>query len=240
MTQARREAILVAARGLGAEDFNRLVESAGMSRYVGRLRYWQEELLGRLAGVAPVSFAEFVEAFDGAKRMPVPRSAAKSDANGAPEPDLRHPRLGEMYRDEEEECWQGAIRLPRFAAAGQSQRDEELPAGNVRVSIHDPDGIGISAQQDAAITWLLKHEAKVFDAVCCELASAMESDEPAKEFVCTEVEVSRLHLGGVAYLGFNIADVDPEHGFQIVYHPKKDPWCGDWEALNDIEEADNL
>jgi hypothetical protein len=31
-----------------------------------------------------------------------------------------------------------------------------------------------------------------------------------------------------------------EHGFQVVYHPTKGTWWGDWEALNCIEEADNL
>src|SRR6478736_6727735 len=69
MTPARKEAILTAARGLGAEDFNRLLESVGQTRIAKRLRYWQEELLAKLPGVAPVSFAEFVAAFDGATRI---------------------------------------------------------------------------------------------------------------------------------------------------------------------------
>jgi hypothetical protein len=51
--------------------------------------------------------------------------------------------------------------------------------------------------------------------------------------------VSRLHIDGVAYLGFSFPDLDEEHGFQVVYHPTRGTSWGDWEALNSIEESDN-
>jgi hypothetical protein len=239
MTPARREEILAAARGLGPEDYNRLVESAALSRPVGRLRYWQEELLARLP-VGKVSFEEFVAAFEGAPKLPVPRRAADYDEEGPPEPDLTHPRLGGLFRDDEEGYWEGEVELPLIAPGGEWGDPDGPPPGHVRVRVEDPDRAGISPQQDAAIAHLLDREQEVFDAVRREVGKALESAGPAAEVACTEVAVSRLHAGGVAYLGFFLPDIDPEHGFQVVYHPTKGTFWGDWEAIHEIEDADNL
>jgi hypothetical protein len=241
MTPKRRDELLAAARGLGPEDYNRLVESVGATRVGKRLRYWQEELLARLA-VGPVSFEEFVAAFEGAERMRVPRHkpAVEPPEGEPPEPELHHPRLGGLYRDDEEGSWEGAIQLPRFAPGEEWPDEDGSPPGFVRIRIEDPDRAGVSPQQDAALAHLLAREEEVFDAVSRELGIAFDSDEPAGEFLCTAVEVARLHLGGIAYLGFFLPDLDPEHGFMVVYHPTKGTLSGDWEALSLIEEADNL
>src|SRR4051812_24186202 len=76
MDAAEREQLLLhAADVLGAETFNRLVTSAPAARAKGRLRYWQEELLGRLpaAGGAPVqTLEEFLAVFEGAELRTLP------------------------------------------------------------------------------------------------------------------------------------------------------------------------
>ena len=69
------ERILAAARALGPETFNRLIESVPQVRTRRRLRYWQEQLLARLAGFAepPVLDAEdFIAVFGAAVPMPEP------------------------------------------------------------------------------------------------------------------------------------------------------------------------
>lgn len=153
---------------------------------------------------------------------------------------MDHPQLGRFTWADG--YWEGQAPLPTFAACGTALRnDDDPPPGMIRLRIEDADGMGISPQQEAALTRLLEQEAAVFREVWDELAPQFARFDLQHEVICTEVEVSRLHLEGVAYLGFSIdADGHLEHGFQVVYHPTRGTWWGDWEALNTIEEADNL
>ncbi|VTR95104.1 unnamed protein product [Gemmata massiliana] len=234
MDAARRELILNAARQLGAEPFNRLTEAVEDTRKRGRLRYWQDELL-ELPGVGPVGLEEYLAAFGGVTPLP---TAVNSEA--PPAPDTHHPRLGEMYRDEP--GWVGAAQLPRFAAPGRKLRQEDdPPEEHVRVLIEELDPKGVAPEQQAAISRLMDQEDDVFAAVWGQLPEALPGFDLDTQVICTEVEVSRWHLDGVAYLGFSIdCDGHLEHGLQVVYHPTKGTWWGDWKALNTIEEADNL
>jgi hypothetical protein len=71
----RREQILAAARLLGPEKFNRLVSSVGQVRTLGRLRYWQEDLIAKLpdaAGNAISGLSDFIATFEKAELMPEP------------------------------------------------------------------------------------------------------------------------------------------------------------------------
>jgi len=71
----RREQILAAARVLGPEKFNRLVGSVAQLRALGRLRYWQEDLIAKLSGIgepAILGVNDYIAVFDGAPMMPVP------------------------------------------------------------------------------------------------------------------------------------------------------------------------
>ncbi len=71
----RREQILAAAQLLGPEKFNGLVGSVGQVRALGRLRYWQEDLIAKLSGTGePVILgaSEFIAIFDGAQLLPEP------------------------------------------------------------------------------------------------------------------------------------------------------------------------
>jgi hypothetical protein len=70
-----REQILAAARLLGPEKFNRLVGSVAAVRSLGRLRYWQEDLIARILTTGePITLGanDFVDVFDGAQLMPEP------------------------------------------------------------------------------------------------------------------------------------------------------------------------
>lgn len=250
MDPSRREQILGAARGLGPEAFNRLVESVEDSVRVGRFRFWQEDRLGRLPGVGPVSFAEFLDAFGSAPPLPVrPRPAAdEPDPPTAGRVVAVHPRLGpltlvddgEEYEAHEVRVWEAAARLPSFAARGTSLRTaDDPPPGLVWVRVEVPGGAAVSRQQDAAIAHLLDREPVVFAAVWAELAAEFEGIDADAEVLCTEVVVSRSHADGVAYLGFSFPGLDEEHGFQVVYHPTRGTSWGDWEALNCIVDADD-
>jgi hypothetical protein len=150
-----------------------------------------------------------------------------------------HPRLGRLARTEYR--WRGTAPLPTFAVCGTTlRRADDPPPGFIQVEIESLDG-GIAAEQDAALDHLLDNEPAVFAAVWAELTPALSNYDQVSEVICTGVEVSQLHVGGVAYLGFSIDCAGHlEHGFQVVYHPSKGTWWGDWEALNAIEEADNL
>src|SRR5262245_24488219 len=71
----RRKQILAAARLLGPEEFNRLVGSIDAVRGVGRLRYWQDNLIAQLSATgepANLGASDFIEVFDGAQLMPEP------------------------------------------------------------------------------------------------------------------------------------------------------------------------
>jgi hypothetical protein len=71
----RREQILAAARLLGPEKFNRLVSSVGQVRTLGRLRYWQEDLIAKLSDAAKNAISgpsDFIAVFDNAELMPEP------------------------------------------------------------------------------------------------------------------------------------------------------------------------
>ena len=71
----RREQLLDAARRLGPEKFNRLVTSVGQVRALGRLRYWQEDLIAKLSdngGNAISGPSDFIAVFDKAELMPEP------------------------------------------------------------------------------------------------------------------------------------------------------------------------
>lgn len=75
MDATRRERILTAARLLGPERFNRLVDSVSHARELGRLRYWQEELLAKLSDSGEPTLwtlGNFIAVFDGAELMPEP------------------------------------------------------------------------------------------------------------------------------------------------------------------------
>ena len=64
----RRDLLRQAAiETLEPEEFDRLVSSVTESRRLGRLRYWQEQLLARIPG-GMVGFGDFIAAFDGAPR----------------------------------------------------------------------------------------------------------------------------------------------------------------------------
>lgn len=148
-----------------------------------------------------------------------------------------------LRRDEAEEFYlEGAIRLPIFCGPGaRLRREDDPPPSFQRIKIDAPDGAGVMPEQDAAIEHLIAHERAVFDAVWKELAPEFAGFDLQSDVSCFGVEVSRLHVKGVAFLGFTIdADAHSEHGFQVVYHPTKGTWWGDWEALNCIEEADSM
>jgi hypothetical protein len=71
----RREQILAAARLLGPEKFNRLVSSVSQVRALGRLRYWQADLIAKLSGNAGNAISgpsDFIAVFDNAEPMPEP------------------------------------------------------------------------------------------------------------------------------------------------------------------------
>jgi hypothetical protein len=76
MNASRRERLLASAvEDLGAESFNRLVSSASQTRAKGRLRFWQEELIAKLAtddGVPIATVEEFLEVFQNAKLQAIP------------------------------------------------------------------------------------------------------------------------------------------------------------------------
>ncbi len=75
MDAPQREHILAAARALGPKRFNALVESVGQVLTRGRLRYWQEEEIARLAGftVPPITNAgDFTAVFGDAELLPEP------------------------------------------------------------------------------------------------------------------------------------------------------------------------
>jgi hypothetical protein len=55
----------IAAETLRPEEFDHLVASVFDARRLGRLRYWQEQLLARIPG-GEIGFEEFVAAFEGA------------------------------------------------------------------------------------------------------------------------------------------------------------------------------
>jgi hypothetical protein len=253
MDPNKRERILRAVRDLGAEPFNRLVESVDRSRQHGRLRFWQEELLETLPGVGSVSFMEFLDAFGDAVLIPVPSKRSKkqqdeTDAKSLGRVMLVHPRLGpltlveeedEEYHEGEIRIWEAAVDLPSFVARGTSRRSEDDPPGRLWVRIEMESG-KISPEQEAAIAHLLDHEPQVFAAVWAELAPEFPGFDLETELLCTEVIVSYQQSDGVAYLGFSIDTSDHtahlEHGFQVVYHPTRGTFWGDWEALNMIEE----
>jgi hypothetical protein len=65
-----------ALAALGPADFDRLVLSVAGTRQLGRLRYWQEQLLARIPG-GTVGFEGFIAAFDGA---PLQRPPAQAPA----------------------------------------------------------------------------------------------------------------------------------------------------------------
>lgn len=242
MTPERREAILAAARALPTEDYNKLVDIFPDVAEIRRLRYWQEQLLARLVGIDPVTFNEYMEIFRHAKFRPA-AGAPVAPAQPAAGDTVSHPRLGDLRRAEDEEFYlAGAIRLPIFCAPGaRLRRDDDPPAEFQRIKIEAPDGAGVTPEQDAAIEHLIAHERAVFDAVWKELAPEFAGFDLQNDVGCFGVEVSCLHVKGVAFLGFTIdADAHLEHGFQVVYHPTKGTWWGDWEALNCIEEADNM
>ena len=153
---------------------------------------------------------------------------------------MDHPHLGQLTRSDYH--WDGTIPLPTFAARGAGLRRPDEPAVPlVPFRIDDPDGSGPSPEQEAAVAHLLDHEPAVFAAVWAELTPPLKNFDPDTEVLCAAVEVSRFHLGGVAYIGFTI-DVDGhlEHGFGVVYHPDRGTFWGDAEALDAIDEADNL
>jgi hypothetical protein len=153
---------------------------------------------------------------------------------------MNHPRLGELKRDGH--FWEGAAPLPTFAERGVALRSEDdPPLGWTFIKIEDMDDEGLIPEQEAAIDRLLDLEPEVFNAVWKTLAPQFRRVNLRTGVICTDVEVSRLHVDGVAYMGFSIdAECHLEHGFQVVYHPTKGTFWGDWEALNSIEEADNL
>jgi hypothetical protein len=75
MDATQRERILTVARSLGPEKFNRLVSSVGQVRALGRLRYWQEELIANLSGAAGPAISgpsDFIAVFENADLMPEP------------------------------------------------------------------------------------------------------------------------------------------------------------------------
>jgi hypothetical protein len=64
------------AEVLGPEAFNRLVDSVPSSKEKGRLRFWQEMLLDKVAektGIHITSLEEFLATFTGTEKIEIPR-----------------------------------------------------------------------------------------------------------------------------------------------------------------------
>ena len=74
-----------AIEALAPEEFDRLVASISDARRLGRLRYWQEQLLARIPG-RTVGFEEFIAAFDGAPLQRPKARMSYSCTEGAQEP----------------------------------------------------------------------------------------------------------------------------------------------------------
>jgi hypothetical protein len=153
---------------------------------------------------------------------------------------MKHPRLGTL--NWVEGYWEGVVPLLLFAVRGTKlRRAGDAPPGTVMIRLENPEESGLSLEQERAVWHLLDNEQTVLDAVWAELAPQFQGFDLNEEVICPEIEVSELHVGGIAYLGFQIdAAAHLEHGFCVVYHPTKGTFWGDWEALNAIEEADNL
>jgi hypothetical protein len=74
MDASKQERIFNAAKSLGPETFNRLVNSVPDARKRDRLRFWQEEVLVKIAactGEATLSRDDFLAAFKGEKPLPI-------------------------------------------------------------------------------------------------------------------------------------------------------------------------
>ncbi len=78
MTDSGKEQLqLQIADVLGADAFNRLVVSVPATREKGRLRFWQEQLLEKLASQTAIyitGMAEFLQVFEGAEPRRVPQT----------------------------------------------------------------------------------------------------------------------------------------------------------------------
>lgn len=149
---------------------------------------------------------------------------------------MNHPRLGTFTHADHR--WHGTIELPLFAEYGSAVRP---PSTSFPIHVEDDDGSGLLPEQDRAIDLLLDTEAEVRDQVWSALTPILWNFDPRTEISLWEVEVSRLHLRGIAYLCFQIeVNGHLEHGFSVVYHPTQGTFWADSEGLNQIEVADNL
>ena len=84
-----------AVETLGPVEFDRLVVSFSETRRLGRLRYWQEQLLARIPG-GTVGFEEFIAAFENA---PLQRPKAEASAGTAPVRFVEAWRTNTEWRD---------------------------------------------------------------------------------------------------------------------------------------------
>jgi Domain of unknown function (DUF6985) len=166
MDPTRRESILAAARSLGSDRLNHLVQMVHEARWLGRLRRWQEKVLSELPGVAPVTFAEFVEAFSDAVPMSEPPPVRKEDMLAVPGlPPLIWQRGSGWKCDALLPAWAGFT--PRLS--GEGQPGEGPPTtGEVTVSFDCPDIYARtppSAAQVAAFRRLAEGRGAIRDAV---------------------------------------------------------------------------
>jgi hypothetical protein len=72
---SKQQSLVQFATALGPVLFNELVSSVAYTREKGRLRFWQEQLLEKVAAESATSvlgWAEFLELFEGAARESIP------------------------------------------------------------------------------------------------------------------------------------------------------------------------
>jgi hypothetical protein len=264
MNPEQRQRILDSAiRTFGAEVFNRLVEKVHECVQLGRLRFWQEELLSRLLidGIA-IGFAEYLEVFSGVTLLPVPKPPRGPVPKHARKPasTKEHPILGEIQYDAEEKTWAGPLPLPTLALYGQPILDEYLQRmpddfredaewfrqGRFLVVIHAKKK-GPTPEQDAALRHLVDNEVTVCRQVLEQLVTERGVDLQAlKTYVwCTQVEVadrqmSGGYLDGLAYLGFIFSfGFFEECPICVVYHPSRNSWWAEATLNEALALADD-
>lgn len=149
---------------------------------------------------------------------------------------MNHLRLGTLTHSGD--LLHGTIELPLFAEYGSAIRE---PVPRFSIHIEDYDASGLSPEQERAIDLLLDIEMDVREQVWATLIPELSSFDPHTEVALAAVEVSRLHLRGIAYLCFQIAVKGHlPQGFSVVFHPTQGTFCSDREGRKQIQVADNL
>src|SRR5262245_52511243 len=86
------------------------------------------------------------------------------------------------------------------------------------------------------IAWLQqRRESRWWGWLARVVGPEYKAPEDMKQAVrCTEVEVSAAFAGDYAYVAFyfeTIFATEVEHGLSVVFHPEKEPLCGDRSAI---------